>query len=562
MDSDTPAVAGAEARLHGEGWSIEDAKALYRLDGWGDRYFTINDLGHAAVLATPGGQASADLHDIVTGLQERGIEPPVLLRFSHILEDRLNTLHEAFATAIRENDYKGEYLAVYPTKVNEQRHIVEQVFNASSGLRFGLEVGSLPELLAVMALTAGHDDRLIICNGFKGQRFLEAILMAAKLGRRIVTVADSHSEVWRVLDLAESLGVRPMLGVRVKLSSQGAGRWRGSTGSKAKFGLFVTEMLEAVEMLRERGMLDCLQLIHCHIGSQIEDIRAVKDAIDELSRLYVELSRLGADLRYVDIGGGLGVDYDGTQTGRSPSVNYSLEEYASSIVYRLAGVCEQEGLRYPTIVSESGRAMVAHSSALMFDIIDSASVTRASENLPSLEQVRSQTEEVPQPVLDLYDTLEVEPYRAVECYHDAHHAYRSALEQFSLGFLPIEMRGLAEKLYWACLGRISRLLPELEGELQELVDVPDLLSEVYFGNFSIFQSLPDSLAIGQVYRWQAGPLHRARGTADGRRPSPSSRRRAVLRRGLSRRCLPGSPGRSAQPLWRHQRRPDQGRNRR
>ncbi len=499
-ESERRGVAGEAEASPQEGWSVEDARERYRLEGWGERYFGINAQGHATVLATPGGEVAADLHEIVEGLRERGIDPPVLLRFQHILDDRLDALRRCFAGAMRENDYKGEYIAVYPTKVNEQRHVVEQVFRASGELRYGLEAGSLPELLAVVSITAGENDRLIVCNGFKGQRFLEAVLMAAKLGRRIVTVADSYSEVERLLELAERMEVRPALGVRVKLSSQGAGRWRGSAGSKAKFGLFVSELLDAVELLRERGLLDCLQLIHCHIGSQIEDIRAVKDAIDELSRLYVELARLGVDLRYVDIGGGLGVDYDGSQTGRAPSINYSMEEYASSIVYRLASVCEQEKLPHPAIVSESGRAMVAHNSVLVFDVIDTASVSRASTRIPKLAELEAENSEVPQPVRDLYDTLEaIVPGRLVEFYHDANHAYRSALELFTLGFLPIDMRGLAERLYWACLGRISRLLPELEEVPPELEGIDDLLSEVYFGNFSLFQSLPDAWAIDQVY---------------------------------------------------------------
>ena len=481
-------------------WSVERSIEHYRIGEWGRGYFTVNQQGHMGVLPDRDSPRPADLYEIVEGLRERGINPPVLLRFSHILEDRLRFLHDCFQKAIAENDYKGEYIAVYPTKVNEQRHVVESVFRTSRELGFGLEVGSLPELLAVIAMTAGENDRLIICNGFKGERFLRAVLMAAQLGRRIVAVVDSGEELYRLLRLADELEVRPTIGVRIKLSSQGTGRWRESAGTKAKFGVFISELLEIVDVLRGREMLDCLQLIHCHIGSQIEDIRAVKGAIDEFSRLFEELSRLGADLRYVDVGGGLGVDYDGSQTGHAPSINYTVWEYASSIVYRLTTVCQRAGLRPPAIVSESGRAMVAHKSVLIFDVIGTASVTRAAGQVPPLAEIEKRYETVPQPVRDLYDTLDfIEPGRVAENFHDATHAFDSALELFSLGYLPIEMRGLAERLYWICLQRINRILPELEEVPAELQGIPDALSEIYFGNFSLFQSLPDSWAISQVY---------------------------------------------------------------
>ncbi len=481
-------------------WDCKKAFEHYRIKDWSSGYFTVNEKGHMAVLPPGDGPVPADLHEIVEGLRERGINPPVLLRFNHILEDRLRFLHECFERAIHENSYAGDYIAVYPTKVNEQRQVVESVFHTSEEFHFGLEVGSLPELIAVIAMSSSENERLIICNGFKGERFLRAVLMAALLGRRIIAVIDSYEELDRILRLADELKVRPLLGVRIKLSSQGTGRWSESAGSKAKFGLFISELLEIVHLLRERDMLDCFQLIHCHIGSQIEDIRAIKAAIDEFSRLFVELSRLGARLRYVDVGGGLGVDYDGSQTGAAPSINYTAFEYASSIVYRLATACRQSKLQAPTIISESGRAMVAHKSVLAFEVIGRASVTRAAGEVPPLSEIEKAYETVPQSVRDLYDTIDfLDKERVAENFHDATHAFTSALEAFNLGYLPIEMRGLAERLYWICLGGINRLLASLDEIPSELANLSEALSEIYFGNFSLFQSLPDSWAIGQVY---------------------------------------------------------------
>ena len=313
-----------------------------------------------------------DLYEVVRELEARDLTAPMVLRFSDILRDRLRSLHDAFAAAITENDYKNRYAAVFPIKVNQQRLVVEEVYRGSADLGFGLEAGSKPELLAVMAMTGDAPERLIICNGFKDDSYIEAVILATKLGRSIIPVIENFSELGYILRHAEKYQVRPKIGVRVKLAAEGAGRWRESAGDRSKFGLFTTEMLEVVEVLRSHGMLDCLKLVHCHPGSQLHDIRRVKDAVNELAMVYAELARLGAGLEYIDVGGGLGIDYDGSRTNFESSTNYSLREYANDVVYRVASVCNARGLPHPVILSESGRAIAAHHSVLLFNVLGAA----------------------------------------------------------------------------------------------------------------------------------------------------------------------------------------------
>ena len=353
----------ARRPLAGMGWSVEDSLDLYQVPAWGNGYFSINAVGHVVVRpdAVPGREI--DLHEVVQGLSARDLRTPVVVRFSDILAHRLRHLHDAFAQAIAENDYRNRYAAVFPIKVNQQRLVVEEVYRYGKAYGFGLEVGSKPELLAVMAMTEDSPDRLIICNGFKDSSYIEAVILATKLGRTIIPVVENFSELALILKHAETFQVRPKIGVRVKLASEGSGRWRDSAGEKSKFGLFITEILEVVSVLREHGMLDCLQLVHCHPGSQLQDIRRVKDAINELAHVYAELKLLGAGLEYIDVGGGLGVDYDGSGTNFPSSMNYTLNEYANDVVYRIASVCAARNVPQPMIVSESGRAIAAHHSA-------------------------------------------------------------------------------------------------------------------------------------------------------------------------------------------------------
>jgi arginine decarboxylase len=488
------------------GWGIADSLDLYAVEAWGSGYFSINDSGNVVVRPDTDPGRQIDLFEVVEQLKARDLTAPVVIRFSDILRHRLETLHRAFAAAIAENEYRGKYAAVFPIKVNQQRLVVEEVYRGSAALGFGLEVGSKPELLAVMAMTEDAPDRLIICNGFKDDSYIEAVILASKLGRTIIPVIENFSELAYVLKHAQRYEVRPRIGVRVKLASEGAGRWRESAGDRSKFGLFTTEILELIEVLREHDMLDCLKLVHCHPGSQLHDIRRVKEAVGELAHVYAELQRLGAGLEYIDVGGGLGVDYDGSRTNFESSMNYTLQEYANDVVYRVASVCDARGIAHPTIISESGRAIAAHHSVLVFNVLGVSRLDRfrvAGE----LEQDYDGSDEVPQPVQDLFEAYgSVSERRLVECWHDAQEAREQVYQMFKLGYISLEMRGLAERLYWATCAKVrdvarrsSRLPEELEG-------LEAVLTDTYFCNMSIFQSLPDSWAIDQLFPIM--PVHR------------------------------------------------------
>jgi arginine decarboxylase len=480
-------------------WKIEQSLDLYQVEAWGKGYFSINEQGHVVVRPDMDAAREIDLHDVVTGLKARDLHAPVVIRFSDILAHRLRHLAEAFATAITENDYRNRYAAVFPIKVNQQRLVVEEVYRYGKEFGFGLEVGSKPELLAVMSITEDAPDRIVICNGFKDDSYIEAVILATKLGRTIIPVVENFEEIHLILKHAEAYGVRPKIGVRVKLASEGAGRWRDSAGEKSKFGLFISEILELHALLKGRDMLDCLQLVHCHPGSQLQDIRRVKEAINELAHVYAELKLMGAGLQYIDIGGGLGVDYDGSGTNFESSMNYTLNEYASDVVYRIKAVCDDRDVPHPMIVSESGRAIAAHHSLLVFNTLGSSTLDQFKVKGSVDEDYRG-SEEVPQPVRDLFDSYRsVNDRRLVECYHDAIQAREQALQMFNLGYLSLEFRGLAERLYWATCTKIRDHCRKLGKIPEELENLEAMLSDIYFCNFSIFQSLPDSWAIGHLF---------------------------------------------------------------
>jgi len=484
-------------------WGVEDSNELYAVRAWGGGYFGINAAGHLVCRPGRDAEREIDVYEVVRQLGARDLTAPVVLRFSDILRDRLRSLHDAFAAAIAENDYKNRYAAVFPIKVNQQRLVVEEVYRGSAELGFGLECGSKPELLAVMAMTEDAPERLIICNGFKDDSYIEAVILASKLGRSIIPVVENFSELGYILRHAEKYQVRPQIGVRVKLAAEGAGRWRESAGDRSKFGLFTTEILELVEVLRSHGMLDCLKLVHCHPGSQLHDIRRVKDAVNELAQVYAELARLGAGLEYIDVGGGLGIDYDGSRTNFESSTNYSLREYASDVVYRVASVCNARGLPHPVIISESGRAIAAHHSVLVFNVLGAARLDLFS--VPDRATVDDG--HLPQPVADLFEAhATVSERRLVECWHDAQQAREQAQQMFSLGYLNIEMRSLSERLYWATCAKVRDMTRKLGRIPEELENLESILSDIYFCNMSVFQSLPDSLAIDQLFPIM--PLHR------------------------------------------------------
>ena len=486
-------------------WSVTDSVELYHVNAWGQGYFGINDAGHVTVRPEQIPGREIDLFEVVQGLKARELTTPVVVRFSGILAHRLRKLNEAFARAIAENDYRNRYAAVFPIKVNQQRLVVEEVYRYGAEFGFGLEAGSKPELLAVMAMTENSPDRLIVCNGFKDDSYSETAMLATKLGRTIVPVVENFSELDLILKHADRLGVKPKIGIRVKLASEGSGRWRDSAGEKSKFGLFITEILEAVEVLKQRGMLDCLKLVHCHPGSQLQDIRRVKEAINELAHVYAELKLLGAGLEYIDVGGGLGVDYDGSGTNYASSMNYDMQEYASDVVYRVASVCNARGIEHPVIVSESGRAIAAHHSVLIFNTLGTSALDQF--HVTGREDQQYADRSLPQPVQDLIGAYrEVSDRTLVECWHDALTAREQCLQMFKLGLLSLEFRGLAERLYWATCAKIRDHARRLEETPEELEDLENILSDIYFCNMSVFQSLPDSWAIDQLFPIM--PIHR------------------------------------------------------
>jgi arginine decarboxylase len=489
---------GAEPELM-ERWKIQDALETYGVRHWGKGYFSINKAGHVTVLPNKQADQSIDLKELVDQLQERGIQLPILLRFTDILRHRVGEIHDAFKKAIEEFDYAGKYCCVYPIKVNQQRQVVEEILDFGRPFHFGLEAGSKPELLAVLALTNGMDTP-IICNGFKDEEFIQMTVLARKIGKQVIPVVEKFTELEAIVRHAEQIGVRPALGVRVKLAARGAGRWRSSAGYRSKFGLTLTEVLEAVEYLKQRDLADCLELVHFHLGSQITNIRFIKGALTEAARVYAELHRVGAGVKYLDVGGGLGIDYDGSQTDFESSINYTLQEYANDVVFRIKSVCDEAGVPHPTIISESGRAVVAYHSLLVFDVLGVSNFDRfeVPEDVPA---------DAPQQVNDLFAIhRDLKKKNLLESYHDAVQAVDEALNMFNLGSLSVEMRALVERLFWAVCSKMLKIVRDMDYVPEELQGLEGMLSDTYFCNFSVFQSMPDSWAIKQLF--PILPIHR------------------------------------------------------
>jgi arginine decarboxylase len=481
-------------------WRLHDAIETYGVKNWGKGYFGINKLGHVTVHPDKDPDRSVDLKELVDQLQNRGIQLPILLRFTDILKHRVGEIAGAFGKAIDEYGYTGKYACVYPIKVNQQRHVVEEVLNFGKPYGFGLEAGSKPELLAVLALTNGTAETPIICNGFKDDEFIKMVVLARKIGKNILPVVEKFSELELLAKYMQEVGVKQPLGVRVKLASRGTGRWKGSSGYRSKFGLTLTEVLEAFEYLKARGLEDCLQMTHFHMGSQVSNIRKVKDALTEAGRVYVELYRLGAGLKFIDVGGGLGVDYDGSQTDFESSINYALQEYANDVVFRIKAVCDDAGVPHPNIISESGRALVAYNSVLVFDVLGTSNFDRATapDELPA---------DAPQPIQDLFaNHRDLNKKNYLESYHDSVQSMDETLNLFNLGYLSIELRALAERLFWAFARKLQRLVKELDYVPEELQGLDTMLSDTYFCNFSVFQSMPDAWAIDQLFPIM--PIHR------------------------------------------------------
>ncbi len=480
-------------------WSVADSNELYAIKHWGAGYFGINEKGN--VMVHPAGPAtpSFDLKELVDEVRRRGISLPLLIRFTDVLRSRVVHLNEAFRKAISEHNYKGQYRGVYPIKVNQHRYVAEQITDAGKPFNYGLEAGSKPELLAVMALLE-DPEALIICNGYKDEEYVETALYASKLGRRVVMVVEKPSELMLIAEVARKTGIKPRLGMRVRLSTRGAGKWEASGGDRSKFGLSSGELMDAISFLRETGLMDSFELLHFHLGSQISNIRNVKNALREVGRFYVEVLRLGAPLQYIDVGGGLGVDYDGSQTNFASSMNYTTEEYANDVVFSVMEACDAAQVPHPNLVSESGRAVVAHHAMLVTEVLGNSGfdVPPMPEGLP---------ENSPHVVKNLHAAFrDVTNKNLLETYHDATEYKDEVLTLFSLGHLTLEQRVLAENLFWSICHKILRIAKEAGDLAEELETLEHMLSDTYFCNFSVFQSLPDSWAIDQLFPIM--PIHR------------------------------------------------------
>ncbi|MEP6689697.1 MAG: biosynthetic arginine decarboxylase [Gemmatimonadaceae bacterium] len=481
-------------------WSIEDSRILYNVEGWGIGFFDVNDKGHVVVRPdknTP--SRELDLYELSSDLAAQGIGLPMLLRFSDILRSRIEALSTTFRHAIKEYAYDGDYTLVYPIKVNQQRHVVEEIVQFGAPFGVGLECGSKPELQAVLALSDA-ERHMIVCNGYKDEEFMRLALMGQQLGHSVFIVVEQVSEIDLLLRVADDLGVEPTVGVRIKLASEGFGRWAESGGEKSKFGLSSSELVRMIDLLRERERLDVLKLIHFHLGSQITDIRYIKAGLQEVARFYAELRSMGVDVTHVDVGGGLGVDYDGSSSTVSASVNYSLQEYANDVVYTIAEACREQELPMPHLISESGRALTAHHALLLLNVID----VESQQDI-ALPPVNEEDHAILHELRESYESISARSVR--EVYHDASFAKERAQSLFNSGVLTLRGRATAEQLYLATLNAIAHLAQKDRDEYEDIIEeLEGRLIDRYFANFSVFQSLPDSWAIDQIFPIM--PIHR------------------------------------------------------
>ena len=474
-------------------WRIEDSAELYNINGWGLKYFSINEKGHIQVTPREG-YAGVDLKDVMDELQVRDITAPILLRFPDILDNRIEKISNCFKSASNEYNYTAENFIIYPIKVNQMRPVVEEIVSHGKKFNIGLEAGSKPELHAVLSINI-DEKSLIICNGYKDESYVELALLAQKMGRRIFLVVEKLNELKLIAEISKRLNIRPNIGIRIKLSSSGSGKWEESGGDQSKFGLNSSELLTAIDYLQRKQMVDCLKLIHFHIGSQITKIRHIKNALREASQFYVQLSRMGFDIDFIDIGGGLGVDYDGTRNSASESsMNYSIQEYANDAVSAIVDTCTKNGLKQPNIINESGRSLTAHHSILIFEVLETAQLPQWDDDV---DKISDDDHELARELYDIWD--KINQGRMMEDWHDALQIREEALDLFSLGLLDLRTRALIEKLFWSIARDVNALASEMKHAPEELRKVAKKLPEKYFCNFSLFQSLPDSWAIDQVF---------------------------------------------------------------
>ncbi len=473
-------------------WRIEDSEELYNIPGWGRNYFSVNERGHMVV--TPrAGYASVDLKEVMDELQVRDISAPVLLRFPDILDNRIEKISNCFRNAAQQYDYKAQNYMIYPIKVNQMRQVVEEIVSYGKKFNIGLEAGSKPELHAVLATNIA-ENALIICNGYKDESYIELALLAQKMGRRIYLVVEKLNELRMIAEISKRIKVRPNIGIRIKLSSTGSGKWSESGGDQSKFGLNSSELLEAIDILERRDLKDCLKLIHFHIGSQINKIRVVKNALREATQFFVQLSKLGFGVEFIDIGGGLGVDYDGTRSSSSESsMNYSIQEYANDAVSAVVDVCMKNGLKQPNIITESGRSLTAHHSVLIFEVLETTQLPLWKDS----QEIDPDAHELARELYDIWDRLD-NP-RLFESWHDALQIREEALDLFSLGMLDLKTRAQIEKLFWSIAREVGEIAGGMKHMPEDLRKISKMIPDKYFCNFSLFQSLPDSWAIDQLF---------------------------------------------------------------
>ncbi len=473
-------------------WRIEDSEELYNINGWGRNYFSVNERGHI-VVSPRKGYASVDLKEVMDELQVRDISAPVLLRFPDILDNRIEKISNCFHQASEQYGYTAQNFMIYPIKVNQMRQVVEEIVSYGKKFNIGLEAGSKPELHAVLATNIA-ENALIICNGYKDESYIELALLAQKMGRRIYLVVEKLNELRMIAEISKRLKVRPNVGIRIKLSSTGSGKWSESGGDQSKFGLNSSELLEAIDILDRRDMKDCLKLIHFHIGSQINKIRVIKNALREATQFYVQLSKLGFDIEFIDIGGGLGVDYDGTRSSSSESsMNYSIQEYANDAVSAIVDACNKNDLPQPNVITESGRSLTAHHSILIFEVLETTQLPVWKES----QEISPDDHELARELYDIWDRLDTS--RLFESWHDALQIREEALDLFSLGMLDLRTRAQIEKLFWSIAREVGEIAASMKHVPEDLRKIAKMIPDKYFCNFSLFQSLPDSWAIDQIF---------------------------------------------------------------
>ena len=476
----------------GSPWNIDAARALYNIHRWGAKYFDINEAGHVVARPLQDAGVAVDLTDVIEEAKARGLKFPLLIRFQDILRHRVESLNQAFRNAITEYNYQGQYRGVFPIKVNQLREVVEEILDAGKPFDFGLEVGSKPELFAGLALQ-NQMGCLIICNGYKDAEFIKMAMLGIKLGKTVIMVVEKLEELRQIISISKQLGVEPLIGIRARLLSKGAGRWAESGGENAKFGLSTAEILEATEMLKAENLGHCLKLLHFHIGSQVPDILTVKKAVQEAARFYAKLHKMGFPISYLDVGGGLGVDYDGSRSAFDSSTNYTLQEYTNDVVYYIADVCNAEKVPHPDIISESGRAIVAHHSVLIVEVFGAIEKIRPGEFLKFGDNEHPLVQEL----LDIKKNLP--KLNKLEAYHDALERREDAQHMFTLGVLDLPDKAKIEDLYW----QISRdVVEHYKGQPyvpEEIRQLEDSLGDQYLCNFSVFQSLLDHWALDQLF---------------------------------------------------------------